>query len=73
MSPGKIANLVEIADVNRNPNIGGVAVVEEMFEAEFDPRMEPISSRKRGIWRYFKCQISRIRDRKSSLIKGILQ
>ena len=33
---GKIADLVEVADVNWDRNIGGVAVVEEMLQADLD-------------------------------------
>lgn len=36
MLSGEITDLVEIADVNWNRNIGGVAVVEEMLEADLD-------------------------------------
>src|SRR5215469_791070 len=36
MLSGKIADLVEVADVNWNRNIGGVAVVEEMLEVDLD-------------------------------------
>ena len=36
MLSGEIANLVEVADVNWNRNIGGVAVVEEMLEADLE-------------------------------------
>ena len=36
MLSGKIADLVEVADVNWNRNIGGVAVVEEMLEPDLD-------------------------------------
>src|SRR5215472_9881374 len=36
MLSGKIADLVEVADVNWNRNIGGVAVVEKMLEVDLD-------------------------------------
>ena len=36
MLPGEIADLVEVADVNWNRNIRGVAVVEEMLEADLE-------------------------------------
>jgi len=36
MFAGEIADLVEIADVDRDGDVRGVAVVEEMFEADFD-------------------------------------
>ena len=36
MLSGKIADLVKVPDVNWNRNIGGVAVVEEMLEADLD-------------------------------------
>ncbi len=36
MSSGEIADLVEVADINWNRNIGRVAVVEEMLKADLD-------------------------------------
>src|SRR5215469_14862743 len=36
MLSGKIADLVEVTDVNWNRNIGGIAVVEEMLEVDLD-------------------------------------
>jgi len=36
MLSSEIADLVEVADVNWNRNIGGVAVVQEMLEADLD-------------------------------------
>ena len=36
MLSGEIADLVEVADVNWNRNIGGIAVIEEMLEPDLD-------------------------------------
>ena len=36
MSSGEIADVVEVADINWNRNIGGVTIIQEMLEADLD-------------------------------------